>query len=116
MRLTIKEDAKDLILRKYPQATQLLLALNDGSNAFSSAEGCCMIGDRFMLVITPEVPAAFNVPVENPDFAIYMSSYEAKFIKGDLVLAVNPGTGSLMLKGDEGILDINVAMKEAVFE
>lgn len=26
-----------------------LLTLNDGSNQFSSAEGCCMIGDHFFI-------------------------------------------------------------------
>lgn len=34
-----------------------ILTTNDGSNIFSSSEGCCMIGDRFLLVATNDIPS-----------------------------------------------------------
>lgn len=114
MKLHIEEAVKDLITTRYPQANTLLLALNDGSNAFSSAEGCCLIGDRFMVVVTQQVPANFTIPLANPDFTVYSSPYEAHFVKGELTLSLHPSTHSLMLKGGEGILDLNVELKEVL--
>ena len=46
MELTITTEAA----QRLPQGTtQFILTANDGSNQFSSAEGCCMIGERFLI-------------------------------------------------------------------
>lgn len=113
MELRITPEAQAFLQKKFPDAKKLLLALNDGSNRFSSAEGCCMIGDRFMVIITDVVPPEFFIQLANPAYEVYITEYETTFLTETPILAVNETTGSLMLKSAGGIIDINVQVKTA---
>jgi hypothetical protein len=48
--LTISEEVKQRLAPFLTETNTFLLVANDGSNPYSSAEGCCMIGDRFIIV------------------------------------------------------------------
>lgn len=50
MSLTISEEVKQRLAPFLTETNTFLLVANDGSNPYSSAEGCCMIGDRFIIV------------------------------------------------------------------
>ena len=49
MSLTISEEVKQRLAPFLTETNTFLLVANDGSNPYSSAEGCCMIGDRFII-------------------------------------------------------------------
>ena len=57
MSLTISEEAKQRLAPFLTEANTFLLVANDGSNPYSSAEGCCMIGDRFIIVPVDQAEA-----------------------------------------------------------
>lgn len=111
MEIQIMPDAQAFLARKFPNATTLLLASNDGSNRFTSARGCCIIGDRFMIVVTDIVPPEFSVRLDNPLFEVYTTTYEPIFLTETPILTVNQGNGGLMLKSAGGIIDLNVEIK-----
>ncbi len=85
-----------------------LLTLNDGSNQFSSAEGCCMIGDRFLLVSTQHYIPAYDLTIPCEEATVKTSEYDTTFINGHLVLEVTPSNQTIRLKNESGILDSNV--------
>lgn len=109
MNLTITEKAAEKLPQKY---TSFILTLNDGSNQFSNAEGCCMIGERFLIVPITETIDPFTLPVPAEHFHFYTSSYDTMFLKGQLVLDVNSASQTLMLKNEAGYLDTNVTIKQ----
>lgn len=113
MELTITASANQRLKSVLGTQTTFLLVLNDGSNQFSSAEGCCMIGDRFLIVPTTEKIEPFTLPITNSDYTIHTSTYETMFLKGNLVLDLNPSSGTLVLKNESGILDNNLLIKNA---
>lgn len=98
--------------RKFGAGATLVLAVNDGSNPFSSAQGCCMIGDRFLLQPVQVSPAPFTTRLENADFAFYLSDYEKIFLESDLALQFKENYGTLQLKSSAGILDLDVELKK----
>jgi uncharacterized protein YqkB len=112
MELTVTEPAKKVLELKLGQLSEFLFVLNDGSNQFSSAEGCCLIGDRFLIVPTAEPIEPFTKPIKNNEYRIFTSEYDAIFLTGKLVLDVNPSSGTLVLKNEGGILDNNVLIKK----
>ncbi|HCD4271758.1 iron-sulfur cluster biosynthesis family protein [Enterococcus faecium] len=85
-----------------------LLTLNDGSNQFSSAEGCCMIGDRFLLVSTQHYIPAYDLTIPCEEATVKTSEYDTTFINGHLVLEVTPSNQTIRLKNESGILDSNI--------
>lgn len=85
-----------------------ILTLNDGSNQFSSAGGCCMIGDHFLLVSTHRYISTFSVIVPCKEAIVKTSDYDTTFIKGHLVLEVNPSNQTIRLKNESEILDNNL--------
>lgn len=113
MELTITEQAQQRLISKLHNDTSFLLILNDGSNPYSSAEGCCLIGDRFLIVPTNEPIDPFTKRIANKDYQVYTSDYDAIFLTGKLVLTLHPNSGTLVLKNESGILDNNVAIKES---
>ncbi|MTD39027.1 iron-sulfur cluster biosynthesis family protein [Erwinia sp. CPCC 100877] len=112
MELTITGQAQMSLATKLENYSAFLLILNDGFNPFSSAEGCCLIGDRFLIVPTNEPIEPFTKLIQNETYRVYTSDYDALFLTGKLVLAVNPSAGTLILKNEGGILDHNVSIKE----
>ncbi len=65
MSLTISEEAKQRLAPFLTEANTFLLVANDGSNPYSSAEGCCMIGDRFIIVPVDQAEAPYTETIAN---------------------------------------------------
>ncbi|WP_071130945.1 iron-sulfur cluster biosynthesis family protein [Enterococcus timonensis] len=109
MFITVSPKARE----KFPQNYQnFLLLANDGSNPYSSAEGCCMIGDRFLLVAISQVPEQYTIEITDKDLHFYFSAYEENFLSGHLVIDVS-ASGFLVLKNEGGLLDNNLEIKRA---
>ena len=60
MSLTISEEVKQRLAPFLTETNTFLLVANDGSNPYSSAEGCCMIGDRFIIVPVDQAEAPYT--------------------------------------------------------
>jgi uncharacterized protein YqkB len=107
MDLTITSEAATHL----PQdVTQFILTANDGSNQFSSAAGCCMIGERFLITPIEEIIAPFTLEIPSNLFTFYTSEYDTMFLSGHLELFVHPTSGTLVLKNESGYLDNNVLL------
>lgn len=88
-----------------------ILTTNDGSNIFSSSEGCCMIGDRFLLVATNDIPSTYTEKFTHGNLTIYSSPYDLNFLSGNLKIVKNHSTGFLNLQNESGRLDDNLEIK-----
>lgn len=108
MEITVTKEAQAFL----PKGVKtFLLAVNDGSNPYSSAQGCCLIGERFVLVAVSEIPTDYRYVLEDAGYSFYYSPYETYFLKGHLILDVHQSTHALILKNESGILDDNVEVK-----
>ena len=65
MSLTISEEVKQRLAPFLTETNTFLLVANDGSNPYSSAEGCCMIGDRFIIVPVDQAEAPYTETIPN---------------------------------------------------
>ncbi|MGY3765114.1 iron-sulfur cluster biosynthesis family protein [Vagococcus vulneris] len=107
MRLTISDD----VLKVVPELKKgFVLTLNDGSNDFSSAQGCCMIGERCLLIPTDSLIEPFNIVVNSNVSKVWISKYDTMFINGNMTLDINPTAKTIMLRNDGGIIDSNVTV------
>ena len=68
MSLTISEEVKQRLAPFLTETNTFLLVANDGSNPYSSAEGCCMIGDRFIIVPVDQAEAPYTETIANDSF------------------------------------------------
>ena len=98
MSLTISEEVKQRLAPFLTETNTFLLVANDGSNPYSSAEGCCMIGDRFIIVPVDQAEAPYTETI----------AYDQMFLTGHLQLVIHPNAGTITLKNESGILDSNV--------
>ncbi len=112
MKLNFTSEAITLLQQKYDQVTSYILAVNDGTNAFSSSEGCCMIGDRFLLQPITEIIEPYTVKLSTEPFTVYTAAYDQMFLSGDLTLSISPSTHNLQLNDSRGIVDYNVEVKQ----
>jgi len=96
MELAISLAAQKQLASKLNNRSTFLLVSNDGSNQFSSAQGCCMIGDRFLIVSVDQGIAPFTVPIDNALYQVYTSTYDKLFLTGLLQLTVNEGSSTLV--------------------
>ncbi|QNQ81064.1 iron-sulfur cluster biosynthesis family protein [Lactobacillus sp. PV034] len=104
VQLKIKEPAQELIKSKIKPGSIVLLALNDGSNAYSKLGGTCTIGANFQLVVLNEKDPHYDIKVKNNmDLDLYTSGDELQFLENGLVL--NARNAVLSLSSDEGIID-----------
>ncbi|MGX7131253.1 MULTISPECIES: iron-sulfur cluster biosynthesis family protein [Enterococcus] len=108
MKLTITPTAQAFLETKQEEKKSILLTLNDGSNQFSSAAGCCMIGDRFQLVLVDAPVSPFTQQLDNDRFSVFTSDYETVFLGENPILDFNQTLHTLILKNDGGLLDSNV--------
>lgn len=111
MSLTISEEVKQRLAPFLTETNTFLLVANDGSNPYSSAEGCCMIGDRFIIVPVDQAEAPYTETIANDSFHVYTSTYDQMFLTGHLQLVIHPNAGTITLKNESGILDSNVGSK-----
>lgn len=97
---------------RFPEGHDLyILTSNDGSNQFSSAAGCCMIGERFLITPIDEPLAPYNELVSSNQFTFFTSTYDQMFLTGHLILDVHPTSGTLILKNEGGYLDTNLLLE-----
>lgn len=109
MKMNVKPDAANLLEGKVPEGSFVLLALNDGSNKYSTMGGTCTIGANFQLVIMREKDPAFNVPIENNDnLNLWTSPAEQVFLEDNVVLDAK--YSMLSLSDDTGIIDSAVSI------
>ncbi|BCA85270.1 hypothetical protein EsVE80_07930 [Enterococcus saigonensis] len=113
MKMSITNEAAPYLAAKLADNNSFILALNDGSNQFSSAQGCCMIGDRFLIKPIKEKIVPFIIQLQNDHYSIYTSNYEKNFLPTNIILDRNKSYGSFVLRSDEGILDMNVTFQPA---
>ena len=74
---------------RFPKGHDLyILTSNDGSNQFSSAAGCCMIGERFLITPIDEPLDPYNELVSSNQFTFFTSTYDQMFLTGHLILDV----------------------------
>ncbi|EJC3746365.1 iron-sulfur cluster biosynthesis family protein [Enterococcus faecium] len=107
MKLTISNTAKDYLGEKITNKT-FILALNDGSNQFSTVGGSCAVGDKFQIIPTVKSTSDYSIVLPNPTFTVYISNLEKTFLGNDITIDFNLRTYSLILKNESGILDANV--------
>ena len=104
VQLKIKEPAQKLIKSKIKPNSIVLLALNDGSNAYSKLGGTCTIGANFQLVVLTEKDPHYDVKIKNNmGLDLYTSDDELQFLENGLVL--NARDAVMSLSSDEGIID-----------
>lgn len=99
---------------RFPEGHDLyILTSNDGSNQFSSAAGCCMIGERFLITPIDEPLDPYNELVSSNQFTFFTSTYDQMFLTGHLILDVHPTSGTLILKNEGGYLDTNLLLESS---
>lgn len=80
------------------------LALDDGSNKYSTVGGSCAIGNKFQLVFTSTPDSKFtSVLADQADYRVLTSNDELVFVDNGAVLDYR--NGRLSLRDDSGILD-----------
>lgn len=108
MRLKV---SAEVVERLANEGQKFLLTLNDGSNPFSNAEGCCMIGDRFLIVATEGIPESYSIEIPSNQLKFYTSKYDCIFLKGELYLDMRESSQTLTLRDNSGRLDDHVQIK-----
>ncbi|WP_368545478.1 iron-sulfur cluster biosynthesis family protein [Enterococcus faecalis] len=99
-------------LRKRLRTPIFILALDDGSNQFSTRGGACSVGDSFQIIDIDEEVENYNIMLENPDFTVYISKNEKYFLGDNIAIDFNESMSTLILKNSSGILDSNLLVKE----
>lgn len=108
MKIHISKNVRTLLPK---EKHQFILTANDGSNPFSSSEGCCTIGDRFLLVGTETLPSDYKNLFKDGEDRIYTSDYDLNFLSGTIELVLNEATGRVILQNEEGYLDDNLTIE-----
>lgn len=110
MKLTITAPAANA-LEKRLQSTTFILALNDGTNQFSTVGGSCAVGDKFQILASDGPSDQYQLPVECDHFQVFTSSGEESFINEDITLDYNERLSTFSLKTSSGILDNNLLIR-----
>lgn len=110
MKLTITAPAANA-LEKRLQSTTFILALNDGTNQFSTVGGSCAVGDKFQILASDGPSDQYQLPVECDYFQVFTSSGEESFINEDITLDYNERLSTFSLKTSSGILDNNLLIR-----
>ncbi|KRM69941.1 iron-sulfur cluster biosynthesis family protein [Apilactobacillus ozensis] len=111
MKITITDAAKSKIKNRLNGEYKLLLNFDDGVGNYSDV-GSCAIGISFdLLAVKPEDnDPAFDDSLDSDLGPIYIKGYSKSYLDQGLKLDVN--YNELVLKGDAGMLDGNVALKD----
>lgn len=110
MKLTIT-DAATTALSKRLNSTTFILALNDGTNQFSTVGGSCAVGDKFQILASDGPRDEYKLPLANDHFQVYTSPGEQSFINEDVTLDYNERLSTFSLKTSGGILDNNLLIR-----
>lgn len=107
--LNIKTAAADLLQNKIFDNAVIILALNDGSNKYSTVGGTCTIGANFQLVILSKYDSQYDIKIDNNmNIPMYTSQDELQYFTKGLTLGAKAGV--LFLSSDEGIIDSAVSI------
>lgn len=107
--LNIKMAAADLLQNKIFDNSVIILALNDGSNKYSTVGGTCTIGANFQLVILSKYDSQYDIKIDNNmNIPMYTSQDELQYFTKGLTLGAKAGV--LFLSSDEGIIDSAVSI------
>ncbi|MCT7867309.1 MAG: iron-sulfur cluster biosynthesis family protein [Lactobacillus iners] len=107
--LNIKMAAADLLQNKIFDNAVIILALNDGSNKYSTVGGTCTIGANFQLVILSKYDSQYDIKIDNNmNIPMYTSQDELQYFTKGLTLGAKAGV--LFLSSDEGIIDSAVSI------
>lgn len=82
--LNIKTAAADLLQNKIFDKSVIILALNDGSNKYSTVGGTCTIGANFQLVILSKYDSQYDIEIDNN--MNYTSQDELQYLTKGLTL------------------------------
>lgn len=107
--LNIKTAAADLLQNKIFDNAVIILALNDGSNKYSTVGGTCTIGANFQLVILSKYDSQYDIKIDNNmNIPMYTSQDELQYFTKGLTLGAKAGV--LFLSSDKGIIDSAVSI------
>ncbi|MBO1304609.1 iron-sulfur cluster biosynthesis family protein [Enterococcus sp. 669A] len=112
MKLTIRDQAVDALTNKLDSNSGFILALNDGSNQFSTVGGSCAVGDKFQIIPADEPTGQFQEKLENDQFNVYISDEEKVFLGNEVVIDFNERLSTFSLKNESGTLDPNILLKK----
>ena len=107
--LNIKTAAAALLQNKIFDNAVIILALNDGSNKYSTVGGTCTIGANFQLVILSKYDSQYDIKIDNNmNIPMYTSQDELQYFTKGLTLGAKAGV--LFLSSDEVIIDSAVSI------
>lgn len=90
--LNIKTTAADLLQNKIFDNAVIILALNDGSNKYSTVGGTCTIGANFQLVILSKYDSQYDIKIDNNmNIPMYTSQDELQYFTKGLTLGAKAG-------------------------
>ncbi|MFD1317369.1 iron-sulfur cluster biosynthesis family protein [Loigolactobacillus zhaoyuanensis] len=104
MKINIKAAASDYLANKELSGKHVFLALDDGSNKFSTLGGSCAIGNKFQLVIADQADPDYDLVLDNnAGLTLTTAEPETTFLSNGLALDYQ--NAMLKLTDDSGILD-----------
>ncbi|MEO1771950.1 MULTISPECIES: iron-sulfur cluster biosynthesis family protein [Enterococcus] len=112
MKLDIRKQAVEALTDKLGSNEGFILALNDGSNQFSTVGGSCAVGDKFQIIPTEGPTEQFQEVLENDRFKVYISDEEKVFLGNEVVIDYNDRLSTFSLKNESGTLDSNILLKK----
>ncbi|GCF92980.1 hypothetical protein NRIC_08710 [Enterococcus florum] len=110
MNIRVSESAATALKTKL-NSSSFILALNDGSNQFSTVGGSCAIGDKFQIFATDGPKDNYTEKLAGKPFEIYISDGEKLFLGEEVLIDFNQRLNSFVLKNESGILDNNILVK-----
>lgn len=104
MNIYFDDTAKDFLVNKIPNNSQVILATDDGSTKYSSVGATCALADKFQLIILKHADPTFTTELENnATYHLHMLPADEYLVGPGLKVTV--GHGTLILRDDHGILD-----------
>lgn len=112
MKLVIRDQAEKALADKLGSNEGFILALNDGSNQFSTVGGSCAVGDKFQIIPAEGPTEQFQEVLESGRFKAYISEGEKVFLGNEVVIDFNERLNTFSLKNESGTLDPNILLKK----
>ncbi len=111
MKLIVRDQAAEALAGKLGSNEEFILALNDGSNQFSTVGGSCAVGDKFQIIPTEGPTGQFQEVLDSDRFKVYISDEEKVFLGNEVIIDFNERLNTFSLKNESGTLDPNILLK-----
>lgn len=112
--MKVTEDAvKVLQKRGVYDSKYVFLALDEGSNKFSTLGGSCTIGSKYQLVLSGKRDRDYSHKISN-EVGLKLTTGKEELIYLGESLKLDAKNSVLILSDNSGILDPTVTVKEAV--